>query len=311
LIRAELVLFGSGANQFNMEFVPIGNPGNAADTTGNPNPAGAVSYNYSMGKFEVSEDMINKYNAEYGTANGLAITKFTRGPSKPTSSVSWNEAARFTNWLNTSKGGFATYKFTTVGVNDNIALWTPTDTLDYNPSNPFRSLRANYVLPSMDEWYKAAYYDPTTNSYYDYPTGSNAAPTVVPGGTSPGTAVYGGGAVRDAADVNNAGGLSPFGVMGLGGNIWEWQETEDDLLNDSPLSLRGLRGGYYNTDASTLLSSTRFSGNPANEFGSAHIGFRVASLSSAAVPEPSSLLLSAVSLALGGSMNRRRRWGLR
>ena len=32
------VPFGSGANTFNIEFVPIGNPGNPADTTGNPNP---------------------------------------------------------------------------------------------------------------------------------------------------------------------------------------------------------------------------------------------------------------------------------
>lgn len=60
---AEFVSFGTGANQFNMEFVTIGNPGNTADTTGDPNPAGAVGYNYGIGKFEVSEDMIDKFNA--------------------------------------------------------------------------------------------------------------------------------------------------------------------------------------------------------------------------------------------------------
>ena len=42
---AAVVSFGSGVgNTFNMEFVTIGNPGNAADTTGAPNPAGAVGY---------------------------------------------------------------------------------------------------------------------------------------------------------------------------------------------------------------------------------------------------------------------------
>ena len=41
----------------------IGNPGNAADTTGNPNPAGSVPYTYRMGKFEISEQMIDKANA--------------------------------------------------------------------------------------------------------------------------------------------------------------------------------------------------------------------------------------------------------
>ena len=32
--------FGSGSNAFDIDFVTIGNPGNAADTTGDPNPAG-------------------------------------------------------------------------------------------------------------------------------------------------------------------------------------------------------------------------------------------------------------------------------
>ncbi len=41
---AAVVSFGSGGNQFNMDFVTIGNASNAADTTGAPNPAGAVGY---------------------------------------------------------------------------------------------------------------------------------------------------------------------------------------------------------------------------------------------------------------------------
>ena len=40
--NAEATFFGSGANTFDIEFVTIGNPGNAADATGNPNPAGSV-----------------------------------------------------------------------------------------------------------------------------------------------------------------------------------------------------------------------------------------------------------------------------
>lgn len=64
-VQAGVVSFGSGVNQFNMEFVTIGNPGNAADTTGDPNPAGSVGYTYSVGKYEVSEQMISKYNSEF------------------------------------------------------------------------------------------------------------------------------------------------------------------------------------------------------------------------------------------------------
>ena len=35
---------GSGANAFDIEFVTIANPGNPADTTGDPNPDGSVAY---------------------------------------------------------------------------------------------------------------------------------------------------------------------------------------------------------------------------------------------------------------------------
>ena len=81
---AGIVTFGSGGSAFNMEFVAIGNPGNADDATGDPNPAGKVDYAYQMGKFEVSEDMITKFNA----SQALLITKDTRGPDKPATSVS-------------------------------------------------------------------------------------------------------------------------------------------------------------------------------------------------------------------------------
>jgi len=47
------------------------------------------------------------------------------------------------------------------------------------------------LLPASDnEWYKAAYYDGTSATYYDYPTGSDSA-TPVASGTAAGTAVYG------------------------------------------------------------------------------------------------------------------------
>ncbi len=299
---ATTITFGSGLNQFAMEFVTIGNPGNAADTTGEPNPAGSVSYNYQMGKFEVSENMITKFNA----SQSLQITKDTRGVNKPATSVTWNEAARFVNWLNTSSGGFAAYKFTTTGVNNNIALWTSADTLDYDAANLFRSKRSNYVLPSENEWYKAAYYDPISSTYSDFPNGLNTAPTAVASGTAANTAVYNQSFATGPADIFNAGGLSPYGIMGLGGNVWEWQETEPDLVNNSTSSSRGVRGGRWPDNAEHLSSSSRsFINGPALE--NLSVGFRVASLSSpATVPEPSSMVIWSM-MSLAGSMYRGRR----
>ena len=84
---------------------------------------------------------------------------------------------------------------------------------------------ARYFLPSVDEWYKAAYYDPTSGVYYDYPTGSDTAPTAVASGTAAGTAVYNQLLAQGPADITLAGGLSPYGTMGQGGNVSELEET--------------------------------------------------------------------------------------
>ena len=299
---AGVVTFGSGANQFSMEFVTIGNPGNAADTTGAPNPAGAVAYEYGIGKFEVSEDMIDKFNA----SQSLQITKDTRGTAKPATNVSWNEAARFVNWLNTSTGGFAAYNFTTGDVNDNIAVWTAADTLDYDATNPYRSKRATYVLPSYNEWYKAAYYNPTNSTYYNFANGSDTAPGAVASGTADNTAVYNQSFDQGPADVNLAGGLSPYDVMGLGGNVSEWEESSDDLANSSGSSSRGIRGGRWSSSFSGLSSSSRGSFDPSDT--DSDFGFRVASLPSsaaAAVPEPSMMVIGTL-FGLGGLMAKRR-----
>jgi hypothetical protein len=305
-VAAGMITFGVGADQFQMEFVTIGNPGNAPDTTGAPNPAGGVAYSYDIGKFEVSEDMITKYNANFGTANSLAITQSSsRGANKPATLVTWNEAARFVNWLNTSTGNPAAYKFTTSGVNDNIALWASGDA-GFDASNPYRNSLAKYVLPSYNEWYKAAYYNPNDSTYYDYANGSNMAPTAVASGTGAGTAVYGLSFVLPPADVDQAGGLSPYGVMGLGGNVSEWEESSAGLVNNSGSSARGIRGGSWYYGSSDQSSSTRQFNTP--DSGLNDGGFRVASLSSsppAAVPEPGTLLLGTL-LGLGGYLGKRR-----
>ena len=147
--RAWSDTFGSGARAFDIQFVTIGNPGNPADTTGTPNPAGSVEYTYRMGKFEISEQMIDKANA----SGALSITTAALGPDKPAISVSWNEACRFVNWLNTSSGNPPAYKFTIqpgeagYSANANIELWTFSDP-GYNPNNLYRNSLARYFLPS-------------------------------------------------------------------------------------------------------------------------------------------------------------------
>ena len=248
--------FGSGANTFDIEFVDIGNPGNAADATGNPNPAGSVATAFRMGKFEISEDMINKAN----TLGGLLLTKDTRGADKPATSISWNEAARFVNWLNTSTGSPPAYKFAIQPGDAGYIAAPPTPTLNCGRSAIQAMTRTistaiawpRTSCPALDEWYKAAYYDPTSGAYYDYPTGSDTAPTGVDNGTAAGTAVYNRPFGQGPADIMIAGGLSPYGTMGQGGNVFELEETDFNLVNGPVADARGLRGGYWSSGSPQL-----------------------------------------------------------
>jgi formylglycine-generating enzyme required for sulfatase activity len=289
--------FGNGLNVFNIEFVPIGDPNNPDDTTGFPNPAGKVEYAYRIGKYEISRDVVSLANNEGGLSITLdSMSTITGGPrdEMPATGITWFEAATFVNWLNTSTGHTPAYNFNGI----TFAIWEPGD-VGYNPANRFRNSESFYFLPSVDEWYKAAYYDPINGVYYDYPTGSDTAPTAVASGTSADKAVYKQVIAQGPADITLAGALSPYGTMAQGGNAVEWQETEIDLVNDSISSDRGLRGGDWSFFSNFVTASSHLFADPAAE--SSFIGFRVASV----VPEPGTMLLSA--WAVAGILAWRRR----
>jgi formylglycine-generating enzyme required for sulfatase activity len=283
--------FGTGANAFTMDFVTIGNPNNAADTihTSEPgvpfNPAGSVAYTYNLGKYEVSREQIDKAN----TAGSLGITMFDmssfggNGVNRPATGISWYEAATYVNWLNTSTGGTAAYKFS----GTTFQLWSAGDA-GYDANNMFRNSLAKFVIASRDEWYKAAYGNPN-GTWNNYPTGGDSAPTAVVGGTEANTAVYSQSVSQGPADISNAGGLSSYGTMGQGGNVWEWNETAYDGINNTVGEYRDLRGGSWDRLSNLMDASEYGLIDPLDE--NINFGFRVAS-----VPEPSSLSL----LALGG-----------
>ena len=300
---ASVTTFGTGSNQFDMTFVEIGNPNNPGDTTGKPNPAGSVAYKYQMGKYEVSEGMIDKFNA----SQSLTIGHGSRGVDKPVTSVTWNEAARFVNWMNTSQGHQAAYNFTSNGVNDDIALWSSEEAWQLGGENLFRHKDAYYFLPSTDEWYKAAYYEPVSETYFDYPSSDGSKPTAVASGTDPNTAVYDQTAL---ADITQAGGLNPYGIMAMAGNASEWEESWYYASNNTVSSPRASRGGYW-SDGNTLSSTTRYSRLPNN--GSIYFGFRVASVASAdadadaenVIPEPGSLAVWSLLGLAGFHVSRR------
>lgn len=303
--------FGNGADTFDIEFVTIGNPGNPADTTGTPNPAGAVPYVYRMGKYEVSEDMIAKAN----TLGGLGIIFYNRDANKPATSISWFEAANFVNWLNTSTGHNIAYKFARqpgdAGYDPRFPneLWTPGDP-GYNPNNLFRNSLAKYFLPSDDEWYKAAYYDPNAGVYYDFPTGSDSVPDGIDfAGDTAFDAVF-----QDSRyfptptqpnDITDVGVLSPYGTAGQGGNVEEWEETARYVVNRNTYDDRRVRGGIY-FDTPYHLSSNFLGILPPLVEGNS-LGFRIAA--AAPIPEPTCTALFPIAAVMLGTGRLRTRRG--
>ena len=320
--QAGIIVFGSGSNAFTMEFVTIGDTSNVADVHPGQRPTGSVFYEYEIGKYEIRRGLIDKYNAIFGESNNLTITHSSNstypanGPNVAATGISWLEAARFVNWMNTSKGYSAAYKFAhDSGIGDLNELWTSGDD-GYDPTNPYRNSKAVYALPSVDEWYKAAYFDPVSANWQQYATLTGDIPTTVVSDSAGNTAVYGHPAapLGGPADVTLAGGANAYGIVGMNGNVEEWEETSVDFTNSDVWANRGLRGGYWSSSSWFLQSSTRLDRYPTleNNPGS---GFRVIALPginetyydgvSAAVPEPSSLPIFC-GIAIFSAMSRKR-----
>ena len=273
---AQADTFGASGNEFNVDFVNIGNAGNAADTT----TYGAVPYEYRASIYEISQDAITK-----ATASGMSnVTAGAWTGNQPAANISWYEAAAFVNFLNTNSAKTAAYDLTFSGGSWSMALWSSEQAWTAGGTNLYRNKNAFYFLPSENEWYKAAYYNAGGTNYFLYPTVSSSVPTAVASGTNAGSAVYNQPFVQGPAGVDVAGGLSPYGTMGQGGNVWEWNESAYAGTNSLSSEARAIRGGYWFFPENDLRSSVRGNSDPSNE--NDFSGFRVAS-----VPEPSTYAL--------------------
>jgi len=277
--------FGTGANQFSLDFRTIGNAGNAADTTG----YGSVGYTYRMGTYAISGDQVFK-----ATSSGLiGVGSSAMSPDQPASYISWIECAAFVNWLNISKGFEPAYNLIFNG-QWSFDLWT-VDDIGYDSKNRYRNSLAKYFLPSENEFYKAAYGKSDGSGYYLYPTASDTPPTAVASGTEAGTAVYNSHFPNfnniQTASVYEAGGLSSYGTMGQGGNISQLLESAYDGKNNSIIEYRTQRGGNFAFTVDQLQSSSRDFVSAGYDGKDEGIGFRVASVDIGSIPEPSTYAL--------------------
>ena len=302
--------FGSGVNTFTIDFVTIGNPGNAHDTGGGggsySTPYGDVAYTYRMGVLEISQDMIDK-------ATNLGMTNVTAGAwsgSQPAANVQWYEAAAFVNWLNQDYFNDPTYEaydLTWGGSSWSMTLWPEVDratTGVESGTNAYRHKDAFYVLASEDEWYKAAYHqnDGITANYWDYPTASNSVPDGINYSGDPSfDAVFRTNYDQGAPNaIDNAGSAdSAYGTYGQGGNLREWLESAEDGNNDVNSERRAIRGGSWGYPSYGLRSGYQERNSPL--VPAIDVGFRVASV----IPEPTSALLLLTGFGLMAAGRRR------
>jgi len=303
------------AHAVSIDWVPIGNPGNAPDTASNclnsAPDCGSVAYSYYISKYEITNaqyaeflnakatsDPLGLYNANMGsdsTDGGItqsgssgSYTYLVKAgfENKPVNYVSFYDALRFSNWLNNDQGSgdTETGAYTLLG---GTAEPSNGMTVTRNPS-------ATTFLTSENEWYKAAYNSPG-GGYFAYPAGSDSptvctAPTATANSGNCNAAV---GAVTDVGAYPDS--ASPYGTFDQGGNVWEWNEAEDSV------SRRGIRGGNWNVPASSLAASFPYHGAPVGEGD--YLGFRVASL----VPEPDAGLSGLLVMTGVWLASRRRR----
>ena len=281
---ASAAVITHGGITITMDFVTVGNTDNAADDTG----YGAVDYSYNIGKYEVTE---SQWDAVSDIAGDLLNDLGNWSGNQPVAAISWHEAAMFCNWLTSGSVTSGAYTINGSGVVTGI-----------DRASAISAHGTVYVIPTENEWYKAAYYNPGTSTYYNYPTGSDSVPDgidYVSNGDTEFDAVFNQGYDQGQPNaVDKAGVLSPYGTMGQGGNVWEWNET-------TVSSSRGYRGGNWLGNSVGLHASNRPDTDPTYE--GTGLGFRVASSAAvAAVPEPGSLIIWACG-GLGAFVLRRRR----
>ena len=325
-LALEILTATTGHSQITIPTVTVGDAGNPNDTTG----YGGVSYIYNIAVSEVNliqytaflnavaaTDPYSLYNADMGTdSNSAGITRDGSSGSytyavkgsgaRPVTYVSWFDAARFANWVANGQPTGAQQNSTTE--NGAYSLLGAISGVEFtkNAINPNTGTMTTWWIPNENEWYKAAYYDPSvsgpSDDYWLYPTQSDSAP-----GNTIGTGAnqanfkdtdY---SVTQSADYNSSqnyltdGGAysssgSYYGTFDQGGNVWERTDT---VTGSSGVA----RGGSWTNDDYSLLSSTRSGSGSTDELN--FLGFRVASATEAsiAVPEPS----TAVLMLMGGA----------
>lgn len=343
LCAAAISWGATAARAVTIDYVPVGNPGNPANPGAPFQNYGSVATPYLIGRTEVTNAQYTEFLNAKAAADPLELyhplmasealggiirsgtsgsytyaVKEGRGKN-PVVYVSWYDSIRFANWLNNGQGAgdTETGAYTLLG-----GTATPA-----NGNSITRNEGAQVFLPSENEWFKAAYYQPSdqggpAGNYWKYPTGTDDRPFSAKPPGDPAIASNAANFYFLDGDASNgfndgyaatgspvfdhflnyltdadayAAATSFYGTLGQTGNVREWHES---LYGTT----RGLRGGSWNNDivfSDPSFSVAQGAWNPSDSGN--WLGFRVA-----AVPEPSTGVLAIIAGAWLGRLRRRK-----
>ena len=267
------------------QMVSVGLPNNLGDQSSSNR--GSVAYAFQMGAYEVSnkeyasflnavaqnDSLYRLYSTYMGTdpnggimrsgSNGSFVYTVKSGfENKPVNFVNVYSAMRFCNWLH---NGAQPNGDTEEGAYRLLGNATA------NITSVQRNTSARYFLPSVDEWHKAAFYDPSpaalpSASYWTYATKSQQP--------SSAQINYSGANYGSLTAVSTPGVASYFGAYGQSGNAAEW--TEDLYQDPSKIIYRVVAGGNWASPSNAVSSQGYVNTLPVTT--AATTGFRVASI---------------------------------
>lgn len=262
------------------DYCLIGNPGNAPDPLYGK---GGVNYTFELARTAVTNaqfcaflnavatasDPYGLYNPDMATGicggidrvaapdgGGWRYSVKAGWEKRPVVYIGYHDAMRYCNWLHYGQPvGFCGLGVTegtdAVGAYDTRACEAVVSGMARpSPRYGRRNAEARFWIPSDDEWYKAAHYDPTRlgiRKYWDYPCRTSDLPPNDP--TLPHACNY----LRDGvwlaegppyylAEVDAYPTSDTYyGCRQMAGNVWEWVEPNDVALS---LNLRGTSFGY-------------------------------------------------------------------
>jgi formylglycine-generating enzyme required for sulfatase activity len=312
------------ASAVTIDFRTIGNPGNPGNTVSgtagpsSPSGLGAVSAVFQMAATETTNAQYaaflnavdpngtnprGVYVLSMGTSARGGITFTGTAPSgtkysvrtgaptgapagssygqMPVNFVTWFSAARFVNWLNNGQPSG-----TSAAASMEIGAYTLNSATSGNIVA--RNANAQVFLPSVNEWYKAAFYSGTGSTYTLYQTKSNAVPTAtVSNFTLANAANYANASTMPMNVGSYVNARSAYGMFDMLGNV---AEMTDNSGFPASSSYRALGGGWGG-----LASAWDAKSSPVSQLGTfsnQSYGFRVA-----AVPEPGTIALAGLGIA--------------